>query len=83
MDNRAIVTGQRLYGIDVALPGMLHAVYVKAPAFGARVRQANLDEVRRQPGVRDAFVIDTEALGQDLPGLMPGVAIVADATWAA
>lgn len=83
VDNRAIVTGQRLYGIDVALPGMLHAVYVKAPAFGARVRQANLDEVRRQPGVRDAFVIDTEALGQDLPGLMPGVAIVADATWAA
>lgn len=83
VDNRAIVTGQRLFGIDVALPGMLHAVYVKAPAFGARVRQANLDEVKRQPGVRDAFVIDKEAQGQDLQGLMPGVAIVADATWAA
>lgn len=83
VDNAAIVTGQRLFGIDVALPGMLHACYVKAPAFGARVRQANLDEVKRQPGVRDAFVIDGEAQGQDLQGLMPGVAIVAESTWAA
>ncbi len=83
VDNTAIVTGQRLFGIDVTLPGMLHAAYVKAPAFGARVRQANLDEVRRQPGVRDAFVIDAEAAGQDIQGLMPGVAIVAESTWAA
>ena len=83
VDNAAIVTGQRLFGIDIALPGMLHACCVKAPAFGARVRQANLDEVKRQPGVRDAFVIDQEAAGQDLQGLMPGVAIVAESTWAA
>lgn len=83
VDNAAIVTGQRLFGIDVALPGMLHACFVKAPAFGAGVRQANLDEVQRQPGVRDAFVIDREAQGQDLQGLMPGVAIVAESTWAA
>jgi len=83
VDNAAIVTGQRLFGIDVALPGMLHACFVKAPAFGAGVRQANLDEVQRQPGVHDAFVIDREAQGQDLQGLMPGVAIVAESTWAA
>ena len=83
VDNGAIVTGQRLFGIDVALPGMLHACFVKAPAFGAGVRQANLDEVQRQPGVHDAFVIDREAQGQDLQGLMPGVAIVAESTWAA
>lgn len=83
VDNAAIVTGQRLFGIDVALPGMLHASYVKAPTFGARVATVNLDELKRQPGVRDAFVIDAEAQGQDLHGLMPGVAIVAESTWAA
>lgn len=87
VDNAAIVTGQSLFGIDVALPGMLHACHVKAPAFGARVRGVNLDELKRQPGVRDAFVIDPDAQGQaqgqDLQGLMPGVAIVAESTWAA
>lgn len=83
VDNAAIVTGQRLFGIDVKLPGMLHACFVKAPAFGARVREANVDELKRQPGVRDAFVIDRETQGQDLQGLMPGIAIVAESTWAA
>ena len=79
VDNAGIVKGKALFGIDVKLPGMLYAVYEKCPAFGGKVVRANLDAVRALPGVRDAFIIDGTA---SLTGLMPGVAIIAESTWA-
>lgn len=78
VDNRKIVTGQPLFGIDISVPGMLHAVFEKAPVFGAKVASANLDEVRALPGVRQAFIVEGTA---NITGLMPGVAIVAETWW--
>ncbi|MCE4553620.1 xanthine dehydrogenase family protein molybdopterin-binding subunit [Roseateles cellulosilyticus] len=80
VDNAAVVTGKPLFGIDVRQPGQLTAVFVKSPVFGGKVKSANLDAIKALPGVRDAFVIDGTT---DLRGLLPGVAIVADHTWAA
>ncbi len=80
VENRQLVTGQPLFGIDQRLPGMKYAVYEKCPATGGKVRSANLDDIRKLPGVRDAFVIDGNGKTTEL---MPGVAIVADSTWAA
>jgi isoquinoline 1-oxidoreductase subunit beta len=75
VDNPKIVTGAPLFGIDQKLPGMVYAAYVKCPVFGGEVDSANLDDVKRKPGVRDAFVL------QGINGLTSGVAIVADSTW--
>ncbi len=80
VDTQAVLTGKPLFGIDVRLPGMLYAVYEKCPAFGGKVASANLAAVKALPGVRDVFIV--EGTGNIL-GLMPGVAIVADSTWAA
>ena len=80
VDNRTIVTGKPLYGIDVTLPGMLYAVFEKAPVFGAKVKAANVEDMRKEPGIKHAFVVEGTT---QLNGLMPGVAIVADTWWSA
>lgn len=77
VDTRKIVTGEPLFGIDQKLPGMLYAAYVKCRVSGGKPVGANLDEVKRLPGVRDAFVLE------GITGLAPGVAIVAASTWQA
>lgn len=80
VDNRAIVTGKPLYGIDFTLPDMLWAVFEQCPVFGGRVESTNLEEVSKLPGVRHAFVV---AGDNNFASLSSGVAIVAESWWAA
>jgi isoquinoline 1-oxidoreductase beta subunit len=87
VDMEALLTGKPLFGIDVRLPGMLYAVYDKCPVLGGSVRKANLEEIRKMPGVRQAFVVAGQMKGGPIissdPGLEPGVAIVAETWWQA
>jgi isoquinoline 1-oxidoreductase beta subunit len=77
VDNRRIVTGEPLFGIDQHPPGLVYAAYVKCRVSGGKPVSANLEDVKRLPGVKDAFILD------GITGLAPGVAIVAASTWQA
>lgn len=80
VDNRKIVTGAPLFGIDQVVPNMHYAAFEKCPAVGGKVKSANLDEIKKLPGVTHAFII--EGTGRPTE-VMPGVAIIATSTWAA
>jgi len=80
VDNHAIVTGQPLFGIDQVVPNMHYATFEKCPAVGGKVKSANLDEIKKLPGVTDAFIV--EGTGKPTE-VMPGVAIVAKTTYQA
>ena len=80
VDNHKVVTGQPLFGIDVRLPNMKFAAVAKCPVFNGRPLKIDASKTRQIPGVRDIV----EIKGLDNPTfLMPGVAVVADSTWAA
>jgi isoquinoline 1-oxidoreductase beta subunit len=79
VDGPRVLAGEPLFGIDQSVPGMLYALYEKAPVFGSRAVSANLEEIKSLPGVRDAFIIHGDPAAAFWPvGLVDGVAIVAD-----
>jgi isoquinoline 1-oxidoreductase subunit beta len=80
VDNLQVVTGKPLFGIDQVIPGMQYAVFEKCPAVGGKVGSANLDAIRKLPGVTNVLVI--EGTGKPTE-VMPGVAILASSTYAA
>jgi isoquinoline 1-oxidoreductase subunit beta len=83
----SIVTGQPIFAIDVTVPGMLFAAYEKCGVFGGKVVNSNIEEIKKMPGVRHAFVVErpdiTDAVIPGDPGLESGIAIVADTWWLA
>ncbi|MDG1011374.1 MAG: molybdopterin-dependent oxidoreductase, partial [Luminiphilus sp.] len=83
-----IVQGRPIFGIDVAVPDMVYATYVKCPQIGGVPKTANLEAVKALPGILDAFIVkgDVGPPSFDLRKsihVAGGVAIVASNTWAA
>src|SRR5215469_6125112 len=85
VDLKKIVTGQPIFAIDIKLPGMVYAAYQKCPVFGGKVVSANLDEIKKMPGIKDAFVVErpviTDTVIPGEPGLENGIAILAENWW--
>jgi isoquinoline 1-oxidoreductase subunit beta len=71
LDARPKVDGSGVYGIDVALPGMLTAVIVRPPVRGATLARLDASAARARRGVVDVVT------------LPQGVAVVADGYWEA
>ncbi len=78
VDSHKKVNGTAGFGVDVRLPGMLHASVEHCPVFGGKVASFDATKAKAIPGVKDILPIMT---GQ--PPVMTGVAVVADNTWTA
>jgi isoquinoline 1-oxidoreductase beta subunit len=71
VDAQAKSNGTAMFTQDVQLPGMLTAVVLHPPRFGARVKSFDANAVRGVPGVRTVLELPT------------GVAVIATGFWAA
>jgi isoquinoline 1-oxidoreductase subunit beta len=71
LDTPDKVNGSAQYGLDVRLPGMLHAVVARCPVFGGKVASFEATKAKAVPGVKNVVQISN------------GVAVVADNTWSA
>jgi isoquinoline 1-oxidoreductase subunit beta len=89
-----IVRGQAVYGIDVKVPGMVHAALRQSPVHGGTLKSHKPDAVLGMPGVRAVVVIDpaktkgtpvkSKADWQFAEGLaQSAVAVIADHYWQA
>ncbi len=70
-DSLAKTTGRQGFTIDVRLPGLLTAVMIHPPLFGAKVRQFDAGSAKAMKGVVDVVQVPR------------GIAVVADNMWRA
>jgi isoquinoline 1-oxidoreductase beta subunit len=85
VDVKAIVTGKPIFCIDTKVDGMQYAVFEKCGVFGGKVVKANLDEIKKMPGIKNAFIVErpviTDVVFQGDPGLENGIAILGETWW--
>lgn len=84
VDGPKIVTGQPLFGLDYEQEGMLIAMIAHPPAFGMKARDFNNEEIKSMPGVKDAFLVNTEVKEKqwsDVNAFHDLIAIVGESTW--
>ncbi len=94
LNNPAIADGSLVYGIDVKVPGMVHAALLQCPVHGGTLKSHDPAAVLKMPGVRAVVVVDpaktkgspvkqfsTFGLGDSLA--QHGVAVIADHYWQA
>ena len=55
VEDARLLTGKGTYVDDIALPGMMHAVFVRSPMARARVQRIDISEAVAVPGVRHVF----------------------------
>lgn len=70
VDTAQKIAGSAQYGMDVQLPGMLTAVIIAPPQFGAKPHSFDAKKALAKPGVKTVVQVDS------------GIAIVGDHYWA-
>ena len=82
VDLEAIGKGEAVYGMDMRLPGMVHAVVARPPVVGGKLRRFDGSKALTIPGVLK--LVEIPAF-QGAPAFQPlgGIAVVARNTWAA
>jgi isoquinoline 1-oxidoreductase subunit beta len=75
-------TGQAVYALDVRLRGMLYASIERAPRPGARIAGYDQNAARTVAGVQHVIALDRPPVRDAYP-FWPGVAVLADSSWAA
>jgi isoquinoline 1-oxidoreductase beta subunit len=89
VDNLVIATGLSEFGIDTDVPGMKYASYTRCPRIGGIALSFNEAEIKKIPGVIDAFILAPDARAGEasmsflkgLAVLRGGIAIVGEDTW--
>ncbi|HKA89255.1 MAG TPA: molybdopterin cofactor-binding domain-containing protein [Haliangiales bacterium] len=71
VDNPAKIDGSATFGVDVVVPGMVHAAVRASPAFGGKVKRFDATSVAKRPGVIAVVPIPD------------GIAVVAETYWQA
>jgi isoquinoline 1-oxidoreductase beta subunit len=71
LDTPIKVNGAAQFGIDVRLPGMLHAVVARCPVFGGKVQNFDATKTKAVSGVKNVIQVSA------------GIAVIADNTWSA
>jgi isoquinoline 1-oxidoreductase beta subunit len=71
LDTPDKVNGRAQFGIDVRVPGMLHAVVARCPVFGGKVASFDATKAKAVRGVKSVVQISS------------GVGVIADNTWSA
>ncbi len=69
VDNREMVTGKPLYGLDVYREGMVDAVIQHPPAFGLKIKSVDAAAAKAMPGITDVVTFGNN------------VAVVGKSTW--
>ena len=72
LDTADKITGKKIYGIDVKLPGMLNAAIKDCPVFGGKLKSFDAAKVAGMKGVKKVVQVGDTA-----------VAVVADTWWQA
>jgi isoquinoline 1-oxidoreductase beta subunit len=89
-----VVRGAAVYGIDVKVPGMVHAALRQAPVQGGKLKSYHPETVLGMPGVRSVVVLDpAKTKGSPVPSkaswgpidnqVQSAVAVIADHYWQA
>jgi isoquinoline 1-oxidoreductase subunit beta len=69
--NKDLLTGKGLFGLDFYREGMVFAAIQHPPAFGTKIKTADLDAAKKMPGIIDVVILKDNM----------NVAVVGKSTW--